>query len=331
MLKNHLGLLMLSLVLTIASCGPVPWQRLDLAKGEFDWADKSSPRSVMPGQESNEARSTVKAYSTDSSLDATLAYYETIGNLVGTYTPQSVRLYLADMLVDAKQDIGMGMSWVSLGRDPYPRTEADLTNGYMDQFYADFTNPDLVFEAGEGLPTGTRFPVLAIRFETMSADHGYGDFDGNYITIPEVVVDLPGYEGVFARGSQPIYLDRSVGSVLSFKPFTLVPGNFGHYPEKGEGLISGSQFIFLFNGNSYGLTDAADHSEYYNDAWGSLLLPFEPLLVGPGARKVRFHVRWDVDNLVHIYDRNTPDDKYDDVAVFAPRFWERIHVTVEVF
>lgn len=334
---------LLGFLLALASCGPVPFERLGLAPTKFTWKDDSGARSAVSAARSA-SRSAAGTVVTDPSLDWTLNLYTTFGNKVGAYTPSKFRLWLDDAIVQANDDVRPGSTWIQLTNPASPREPADFTNGYMDRFYADFAGGSLDMVPPGGLPRGHRYSTVGVNFGLdqggvlMTVIRPGKTFEGTYQVRSELVVDLPGYEGVFPASqgltSSQLVAEHSSGSTYAIIPSALLPGRYdpahpsgSQYFEKGIGTLG---FFLVFTGNRYAVLYGASPFSFISAAIGDLQLPMAPFEVPSDAAEVHFRLNWDLTNIVEVYDNNTPADKSDDIVVLAPRFWERITLVPEV-
>src|SRR6266403_5284053 len=156
----RIGLLSV-LVFSLASC-----ELLNLfaekAGAKFTWTDPTA-RGLLAKSSSTQSSSgrDVPVDAVDPSLEATMAYYSTIGTKVGSYTPRVMKIFLEDISLESKESVTPdGGKFIFLSPAIIPGSTDDLTNGYMDQFYADFTNPDISFVPSNTVPTGFTYPIL---------------------------------------------------------------------------------------------------------------------------------------------------------------------------
>ena len=74
----------------------------------------------------------------------------------------------------------------------------------------------------------------------------------------------------------------------------------------------------------------------YNNSMGNsrrsgiLRIPFEPVMLTEEMKHVTILFGMDVNNIVEVYDNNTPAEKTDDIVVLANDWWNRFHFTITV-
>ena len=77
-------------------------------------------------------------------------------------------------------------------------------------------------------------------------------------------------------------------------------------------------------------TDDPDGANLPNNgntgAASAIFILFDGIFIPENAKRVRFHVIWDLKDIIEIYDNKTPEDLSDDVIVLAKDFWERFSI-----
>lgn len=311
----------------------------------LEFADRDSPSG------SGSVASRALTLEPDESLQALEAFYDpttsSIGSLVGSYTPSKFRLFIHEII--------LYNGWRTANLDVMV---SELSATDQSMHYADFVD-DVVIAPPVATPRGT-FPGMYFFFFSqhgmMSAGSdgpdGPADF---YVPIESLIgVTIPGYGSpqVWADdesddlGLSGAYTARRVsGDYYEFAPAFVQPYNWSSLANLPD--IDGvpqtfpliDQFIYTADGPYRAILPGIDgHPAIWDTAdpdtanlpaggsmgnTGAVFMPFEGVQIPAFARSVTFRVEWDLDGIIEVYDAGTPDDKTDDVVVFARNFWER--------
>jgi hypothetical protein len=173
----------------------------------------------------------------------------------------------------------------------------------------------------------------------MSLDSG-----GSVEIDSDIVVSLPGY-GAELAGRIGNNVESREGDIITFNMGGLQPTGYpaivsDYLPDQHIGLIE--MFVYR-TGTTYRAIlpgvdghpeiwstedpDAANlHGNGSNGNSSAIFIPFDGIYIPENAKRVRFHVVWDLENIIEIYDNSTPGNLSDDVIVLANNFWERLSI-----
>jgi len=232
---------------------------------------------------------------------------------------------------------------------PIPFHQFDTTTNKWVIQYCDFLTPQVSQPQGE-IATGQYTDFTLFLFSrpgemSMSSTPGIkAEFS------PDVVVDLPpGYENYITSDvvyftsctNNTYYSKKIIDSPNSIYQFTLEQ----LYPidESGNRII---QEIFTFTGNTYivyypglnGVPACYDIKDYKKTKGTSIvgnniytIIPWEGLTVFPSTTSIIFELYFDLNNIIELYDNNTPDDKSDDILVLADQYWNRFKLVTKQY
>lgn len=285
--------------------------------------------------------------SSGASLESLTQFYDPaisdIGSLVGSYTPDKFRLFIQEIVLYNSTDA------VELDVPLSPASATDQT-----PHYADFVE-DIVIQPSNPIPPGTYTGMFFFFFANPSS-MGVGSEGGTDYFVPinsQVEVTIPGYGGIWVDqlggGTDDKYSVKNLGSdKYQFSPFALQPGYWqetitGYRP--GESMQRIEQFVYM-QGTEYRaiLPGISGHPEIWdttdNDTaalpnYGSngnasgIFMPFSGVDIPRSATAVEFTVSWDLDGIIEVYDRGTPE-KGDDIVVLAKDFWTRFSLIPNV-
>lgn len=277
-----------------------------------------------------------RAVSGDSFLTPRYANY---GTLVATLTPTTFRLPLNAV------ELANAASYFA----PIPFHHFDQDSEEWIVQYGEFgasVTRSADGEVAPGIYTG-----FTVFFHSEPGEGEFSSTPGIYADFePQVIVNLPpGYES---------YLSADVPYVSSYTGTTQTTNGQVLYHAKivdaAEGIfqfslnrlfprdLDGSwntMDIFCFTGDDYvvyapgvdGVPDVFDILDYKDTPGMSVsgnmtftVAPWDGLAVSPDARVVEFVFTWDLDNIVELYDHDTPGHVSDDILVIADKFWERM-------
>ena len=293
--------------------------------------------------------------SVDSSMEPLTQFYASIGDRVGSYTPTKFRMFIVEIGLYNPAPDGEGVELDA------PLAADSATNS--DKHYADFVE-EVIIRGGEPVPPGS-YNRMWFMFSAYRGEMTSNTFDGALPMVPEIEVEIPGYGQVDRDGDGgadgPVWrnLPSRDGKGMSreylgndtflFVPRRLQPGTYNwKYDDGGDEKTIDpiEHFAYFADANSYrgifpdidGVPDSWSTAEpeslgtpHMNaEGFGSaIVVPSGPVEVPADATEVLVRVEWDLDGIIEVYDRETPDDKTDDVVVFANNFWERLNLTVE--
>jgi len=334
-MKIQSTLLVAFISLSIVSCGPVPFGRLGSIQAEFAWADSAEGigRSLV---DSNIKNRTVPSRSLSlPPPDVTLAplsdFYQNIGDRIGGFTPSSFKLWIQEIVIYNDK--------LSIELD-YPLNLSSEND--TSKHYADFTS-DYILIPVSTIPRGVFYSGLFFFFLTtdglMSLDTG-----GVREIDSDIVVSLPEYENEL-NGRIGQHIEAIDGDVFTFNLDMLQPAGYpgivhGYLP--GQRISRIEQFIYR-TGTEYRaiLPGVAGHPEIWstkdpdganlpgNGSIGdasAIFIPFDGVYIPETAKRIRFHIVWELEDIIEIYDNKTPEIFTDDVIVLAENFWERLSI-----
>ena len=318
----------------------MPWFRTGLTDARLLWrtADNSKSSEIL-GQLSS------KAGPAHPYVQALLDYYDTIGTLVGNYTPTIVKVPHPNDIVLRNEE------WTreTVIKPPYNNAAENKSI-----FYADFTEP---IEAS-GMPfVPGWYDVVELRFSpanTIAFGPGQSGLFGwplFHHHLPSIVqVELPGYGGQLTDIES---MKEEVGWEFAFSDdMTMTWDEYYaiyHDPQPGEFFerkrLHDDTFQFAFGYlqptvdlGAYGMSGTkwfrfapvsqVQPSEPDDHGLSILDLPFDGVKIPPMTKRVKFIVSLDIEQIISIYDNNTPADKTDDIVVLAREYWERFNLQV---
>ncbi|RKX24550.1 MAG: hypothetical protein DRP47_11185, partial [Candidatus Zixiibacteriota bacterium] len=290
---------------------------------------------------------------TDQSFDVIDGVYSSLGNLVGSYTPTEFKLNVDIIYLYRINEPGY-LTMLSPYRWPGTENQPELSQ-------ADFTEdivlvPDFPVRPGEYNGMGFYFGL-----NRAVAEQGiYDGVDTRMLKESVVTVSIPGYEDVWTDTSTTLDLSsygfgiyetrvKNADGSLTFGPSQLQPGSV----EANYGLAGVERFYpinnFIFAGSDcYAVLPGEDgHPDSFNsvDAVGlynnlnppgpvfsgdmaCIVLPFSGIIVPDFVPEITFIMSWNLENIIEVYDAGTPDEKSDDIMVFAKDFWTRFNLSV---
>lgn len=354
------NLALLGITILLASCGEMPFYRSGAALGRLTFATGSAGSRSPAGRGSLEVVS--PRMLTDPSMSFVDAFYTGYGTLVGTFTPENVVLPISlgeillfdegnpfgnifirippkDALDDPAQFIAdfaspVAAEFVALPRGQYDRLELRL-------------NPGHSLHVGRGYshqPDYTTWTECSVQVELP----GYGlDLIDIPSRLPDAMVGNHDFYYDFSSGWEEGEFDYSALQEQIFNP------EAGRYFERKR--ITGDDFIFtmqyLYPRRIPSVLDYRDVDDAYFAQWhvftsevnaaryarsgegdysrGTLLIPLSPIEIGALEKETTIVLHFDVENLIEVYDNNTPGDKTDDIVVLAKNYWERFSISLE--
>lgn len=284
-------------------------------------------------------------------------YYQDYGSLVATVTPSKFKIPLqAVELSNERQYV-----------NPIPFHQFDEGNQKWIVQYGDFTENNI---ASPGLiPVDTYTDFLFFFFDSAGSMQMSSTPGINALYSNEIVMDLPDtYAGLFPITDQikrvhrrtntegePVYesydlvIDGSTvyetkvvdaqRAIYQVELSDLLPGPITN------GVIQGKKLtVFWFNGDetvTYDVPQGQTWHELFDykttpgmGTKGNTVftrLPWEGVEIHKKADRVAFEIYWDLQDIIEIYDNNTPNILTDDIAVLADTFWERIEISVRQY
>ena len=254
-------------------------------------------------------------------------YYNSLGSLVGKYTPMAFKVPLVDVVLLAAEGEAVIYSALSDTVD-----EEDL--------YADFTSGVSATDVKE-IPADiyNGFFIVIDPMNCIAAGGGTEDNPAwSFQTIHEIDVKIDGYtETDFNIDTVSDYPERDYIGDNTFR--------FSFYELHPDPLKTpGSNYLFTDNisdtaavlgGNDgYGdefnlaaLSNSNSTYPYFNtDVDVAFLSPSEEIDL-TSTESLEISVSLDLTDMIEVYDNNTPADTTDDIIVFANDFWGRFTLT----
>ena len=316
--------------------------------------DDVAPATVAPaaaGQRISPASTPV-----DSSMEPLTQFYDSIGDKVGSYTPTKFRMFIGEIGLYNPAPDGDGVELDA------PLAGDSPTNS--EKHYADFVE-EVIIRSGEPVPPGT-YNRIWFLFSAYRGEMTSNTFDGALPIAPEIEVEIPGYGSVIDTDGDgdpdspvwPYMASRVLGEpsreylgedTFRFVPRRLLPATYDwKYDDGGtdKRIDPIEHFTYFADTTSYrgifpgigGVPDSWSTADpdtlgtphLVATGFGSaIIVPSEAVVVPADATEVLVRMKWDLDGIIEVYDDGTPDDKSDDLVVFADKFWERLDLTVE--
>lgn len=321
-----------------------------------DWNPGSALTSTVTWRSSDSSKLTT-ARTIQEPDSIVTPYYQDYGSLVATVTPSKFKIPLqAVELSNEKQYV-----------NPIPFHQFDEGNQKWIVQYGDFTENNI---ASPGLiPVDTYTDFLFFFFDSAGSMQMSSTPGINALYSNEIVMDLPDtYAGLFPITDQikrihrrtntegePVYelydlvIDGSAvyetkvvdaqRAIYQVELSDLLPGPITN------GVIQGKKLtVFWFNGDetvTYDVPQGQTWHELFDykttpgmGTKGNTVftrLPWEGVEIHKKAARVAFEIYWDLQDIIEIYDNNTPNILTDDIAVLADTFWERIEISVRQY
>jgi len=316
--------------IVLASCGEIPAYRIpSLADVTFSW-DGNLGGEALPspnGLPSTTSRGLI-GFDYGGKTPPFEALYDSFGSLIGSYTPTRFELGLLE--IDIRNHHGLSILKV----DPITEYLHGGQEPSRDLLMADFVNENVFTPYSQ--PNADTYHQVSFIFTDYVYDGGIAWAGG--VTEPwdsamfsAIEVQLPGYT------------DTELGNVID--RFATNAGTEQEYFVRE--YLGESTFRFTWNSLSplhdwfrIFFDSALDFQAYIeNDpVWdrplselglpgGDMVFPFESFELESGD-PVRIVVSWDVNNILEVYDNNTPGDKTDDLVILRRGFWEGLDISL---
>lgn len=278
------------------------------------------------------------------SLAPLIEFYDSIGSLVGSYTPVEFRLFIQELV------LYNDTSAIELD---VPLSEISFTD--TTQHYADFVNEIAI--APEVEIAQDDYTGLFFFFFSSPGVMGVGgtmeEPDGYVRQESRIVVRIPDYGGVWSdefdenpRSDTPLPVRTNYADdFIMFSPGALQPR---YYAERLglESFGEIAQFAYRVNDEYRAILPGADG---HPDIWSTdepetlglpnhgstgnasaIVMPFDGISVPSETDDVVITIGWDLDGIIEVYDNGTPNYQQDDVAVLARDFWRRFEISVSI-
>lgn len=270
-------------------------------------------------------------------------HYASYGTLVAALTPTKFKLPLQAVELANADEYFL----------PIPFHQFDEATQTWIMQYGDFSSAISVSPEGE-VPHGT-YTDFTVFFFSSPSEMGMSSTPGIYAdSAPEVVLDLPaGYEEYITQDD--VYLSQYTNSEVTTSGKTfyherVIDGDQSIFqfsldrlfPRNGDDQSIGME-VFCFTGDQYkvyapgvdGVPEVYDILDYKDTPgmgiYGNNIftkVPWSGVTISDDAHLVEFTFVWDLDGIVELYDKGTPDDVSDDILVLADKFWERLSLGV---
>ncbi|MDC7233938.1 MAG: hypothetical protein PQJ58_11965 [Spirochaetales bacterium] len=250
-----------------------------------------------------------------------------------------------------------GSDYLSPSSFVLPFTQAALGNGSSDITLSvpvhnydesewdevsnvDFCDP-ITYDI-EGVSNGGTYDTLFIRISSTQRTLGYDS--GVIWQTPVLEVTVPGYtdsdwpDSYFESEGRTIYMRRYLGGNKFMFDLSQVLPNIKDSSNQQASAIENYMFCSDYSDAGVvlpgleGFPDMIDTSEFGNVGSSSntnlsmLIFPFEEVVI-EGETTLTFIV--ETENLLSVYDNNSPGDKSDDVLKLVPDFYNHFIVVSE--
>ncbi|MBF9014408.1 MULTISPECIES: hypothetical protein [unclassified Oceanispirochaeta] len=303
---------------------------------------KSGEVQFESGSDNRKSRAVVNysTYEVDESMNSIVDGYTAYGNKIGAYTPTEfsislnlfhfVKAHLDNMTIP-ERSTSMYMA-VSLaeGMTYDKRDKPELfTANFIDDVSL-YPDEDFQVQVYDGI--NINFQQQRINYSPSISQNK------TYISKSEsmITVHIPGYENVWPDQSYQ-NKEELIEQFKSWSEFTFDDSSVFDVIDETRQFINNADGSLSFGlehlQGSYGLffdmySDTIQLAENPLGEKDIIVIPFEGLHINKDTSAVIIKVIWDLDNIIELYDNNTPELLSDDILVLASDYWKRLSVEI---